>query len=322
MMKCRRSDKILLLLFLASRHNPLMKKKTAWLIDSNIYVYEAWNYCYTKAVDEQGRDIHGVMGFLHFVYQLLSNERPSVIAFAFDEKLKHSHRKVLYPAYKAHRKPLSPELALQFSYCRAFLDSLGLYQSSSHHYEADDLIGTWSKALRQQQYTLNIITADKDLMQLIEVGDTWWSYQKNYKHNVKSFQKRFRIQPHQIADQLALAGDKSDNIAGVSGIGMSTAAKLLRKFGTIETLFEQQKNIHTLQILHAQHIQDAIETHHDSIRIAQQLSRIKCDIADANTADILQKRSIDPTAFHQLCQQLQLSLEQQEQWITLRKTLL
>lgn len=295
-----------------------MKNKTAWLVDSNIYVYEAWHYCNTKRVDQQGRKIQGVIGFLHFVYQLLSTEHPTVIAFAFDEKIKNSHRKALYPAYKAHRKPLSPELALQFHYCRAFLDSLGLYQSSSHDYEADDLIGTWANELRQQDYTLNIITADKDLLQLIETGDTWWSYQKNYKHTVKSFHKRFRIQPYQVADQLALAGDKSDNIPGIPNIGMSTAAKLLRKFGTIEEILKQRKTIHNMQIRHAKQIQDAIEIHQKMLLISQQLSVIKCNIPEANTVDILQKRAFDHSAFNQLCEQLQLPLEQQKKWLKLR----
>jgi 5'-3' exonuclease len=294
-----------------------MKNKTAWLVDSNIYVYEAWQYCKSQQQDYKGREIKGVIGFLHFVHQLLSKERPVVIAFAFDEKLKNSHRKALYPEYKANRKPLSPELALQFKYCRAFLDSLGLYQSSSHYYEADDLIGTWVYDLRQQNYNLNIITADKDLLQLIEEGDYWWSYQKNYKHSVKSFHKRFRIYPYQVADQLALAGDKSDNIPGVPSVGMSTAAKLLRKFGSIEEIFKQQDNIHKMQIRYAKQIQDAIAEHHQSIRLAQQLSRIKCDIAEANTADIFSRRAINQAKFQEICQQLQLTIEQQESWITL-----
>ena len=298
-----------------------MKQKTAWLIDSNIYVYEAWNYYQEPVRDIAGNPIHGVVGFLHFVYQLLIKERPAVIAFAFDEKLKNSHRKALYPAYKANRKPLSPELALQFKYCREFLDALGLYQTSSHHYEADDLIGTWSKQLRELGYALNIITADKDLLQLIRDDDQWWSYQRNYKYTVKSFHKRHRILPSQVADQLALAGDKSDNIPGVEGVGMSTAAKLLRKFGDIDTLFERQSNIHTMQIRHAKQIQEAISEHHDTIRLAQQLSLIHCDIAEADTPAIFDQRTFNHTNFHQLCEKLQLTNKQQEQWRILIATL-
>ncbi|MCK5809627.1 MAG: flap endonuclease [Cocleimonas sp.] len=294
-----------------------MKNNIAWLVDSNIYVYEAWQYCKSPQVDYKGREIKGVIGFLYFVYQLLSKERPAIIAFAFDEKLKNSHRKILYPKYKIDRKPLSAELALQFNYCRTFLDSLGLYQSSSHYYEADDLIGTWVSDLRQQDYRLNIITADKDLLQLVEEGDHWWSYQKNYKQTVKSFHKRFRIYPSQVADQLALAGDKSDNIPGVPGIGMSTAAKLLRKYGSIEEIFKQQATIHKMQIRYAKKVQDAIAEHHDRIQLAQQLSVIKCDIDEANTADILQQRAIDQSAFRDICQQLGLTTEQQREWTAL-----
>ena len=294
-----------------------MNNKTAWLVDSNIYVYDAWNYCKIRAKDKKGRPIHGVIGFLQFVYRLLSTERPTRIAFAFDEKLKNSHRKALYPAYKAHRKPLSPELALQFRYCRAFLDALGLYQSSSYHYEADDLIGTWCYQLRQKEYKINIISADKDLLQLIKEDDYWWNYSQNYKHNTKSFHKRFHIYPYQVADQLALAGDKSDNIPGVPGIGMSTAAKLLKKFGTIEGIFEHQNDIHKMQIRHAKKIEDAIIKYQNTIRLAQQLSLIKCDIEEVNIDDIFKQRVIDDVAFNELCQQLQLTKEEQQQWVKL-----
>ncbi|HIO92598.1 MAG TPA: flap endonuclease [Leucothrix mucor] len=291
-----------------------MRKQTAWLVDSNIYVYEAWNYCKEPASDIAGNPIHGVAGFLHFVYQLLSTERPATIAFAFDEKLKNSHRKAIYPDYKANRKPLSPELALQFKYCRNFLDALGLYQSSSFYYEADDLIGTWATQLREQDYNINIITADKDLQQLIRDDDIWWSYQRNYKYTVKSFHKRHRIYPYQVAEQLALAGDKSDNIPGVSSVGMSTAAKLLRKFGDIETLLARQSEIHKMQIRYSQQIQDAISEHHESIRLAQQLCLIRCDIEEANSDEILKSRKFSQDAFTDLSEQLQLTKDQQKQW--------
>jgi 5'-3' exonuclease len=298
-----------------------MKNKTAWLIDSNIYVYEAWSYYKSPIKDQDGHPIQAVIGFLHFVYHLLMKERPAVIAFAFDEKLKHSHRKALYPAYKANRKPTPPELLVQFKYCRDFLDSLGLYQGSNHFYEADDLIGTWTRQLREQGYKLNLVSADKDLLQLIEQDDYWWSYQKNYKHNVKSFHKRFRIYPYQVADQLALAGDKSDNIPGIDGIGMSTAAKLLRKFGSIDEIFAQQNDIHKMQIHGAKQIQNAIIEHHDIIRLAQKLSVIKCDIAEVDSKNILQKRTINYPAFSKLCQQLQLPEERQTQWFNLIEAL-
>ena len=291
-----------------------MTQKIAWLIDANIYVYEAWNYCKEPAKDTAGNPIHGVVGFLHFVYKLLSTERPATIAFAFDEKLKNSHRKALYPNYKANRKPLSPELALQFRYCRDFLDALGLYQSSSHHYEADDLIGTWATQLRKQGYQLNIITADKDLLQLIRDNDQWWSYQRNYKYTVQSFRKRHRISPYQVADQLALAGDKSDNIQGVTGVGMSTAAKLLRKFHDIDTLFEQQSEIHKMHIRHAMQIQEAIASHHDSIRLAQKITLIQCNIEDANSEDILKPRKFSSDRFTALCEQLRITKDLQKQW--------
>jgi 5'-3' exonuclease len=98
---------------------------------------------------------------------------------------------------------------------------------------------------------------------------------------------------------------------------MSTAAKLLRKYGSIEEIFKQQETIHKMQIHYAKKVQDAIAEHHDRIQLAQQLSVIKCDIAEANTADILQQRAIDQSAFRDICQQLGLTTEQQREWAAL-----
>ncbi len=291
----------------------MKEKNTAWLIDSSIYVFKAW-YTYPEQEDVHGRSINAVLGFLDFVFQLLNAEKPECIAFGFDESLETSHRRDIYPDYKANRPPAPESLKYQFQLCREFIQALGIHQQASSRYEADDLIGTWSKSLQQKSYSVNIITADKDLAQLINDGDYWWEYLRGEKFDAKKITKRFGVRPDQIADQLAIAGDKSDNIPGVPGIGMSTAAKLLRKFDNLKQLFLRTDEISNMQIRGAVRIQQLISEHQKQIELSRQLAEIVCDLEEAIGIDFKVKPS-NTEKLSALCYQLNLSPESTNQWL-------
>jgi len=295
-------------------------QKTAWLIDSSIYVFKAWYTHPDDLVDIDGKPINAVLGFIDFVYRLLSVEKPDLIAFGFDESLQTSHRKEIYPEYKANRRPAPESLRYQFKLCRAFIRSLGIHEDASLHYEADDLIGTWAKTLREHAIAVNFITADKDLAQLVHKHDHWWEYDRGEKLDTKKITKRFKAKPRQIADQLALAGDKSDNIPGVPYVGMSTAGKLLRRFDNIENLLNSISEISSMQIRGAVRIQNLIEEHQDTIKLSRKLTGIQCDIrkVDFDSFKITENSQND---FLKLCTQLQLSNKTQQKWLELLKTL-
>ena len=294
-------------------------KAPAWLIDSSIYVFKAW-HTHPERFDIHGNPVNAVIGFLDFVYQLLSVEKPGLIAFAFDESLTTSHRKEIYPGYKANRAVAPQSLRLQFRLCRDFIRALGIHQGASKSYEADDLIGTWASALRQNSIPVNIITADKDLAQLVFEGDHWWEYLRGEKLDKQKISKRFRAKPRQIADQLAIAGDKSDNIPGVPGIGVSTAGKLLRKFNTLENLLANISEISTMQIHGAARIQQLINDHQENIILARKLTGIVCDIEEVSQSDF-GIEEIDQVTFDVLCEQLDFSMEAQEKWKRLQSEL-
>ncbi|MCF6190770.1 MAG: flap endonuclease [Cocleimonas sp.] len=295
--------------------------KTAWLIDSSIYVFKAWHTRPSDLTDIHGKPINAVLGFIDFAYRLLSYEKPELIAFAFDESLQTSHRKEIYPEYKANRSPAPESLKYQFQLCRAFVRALGIHEGASLHYEADDLIGTWAKTLREHGIANNIITADKDLAQLIHANDHWWEYERGEPFDTKKITKRFRAKPRQIADQLAIAGDKSDNIPGVPGIGMSTAGKLLRRFDNLENLFASIPEISTMQIRGAARIQDLIEEHQDTILLSRKLTGIQCEIEDVDIKQFTVRESSEDD-FLSLCEQLCLSDKRQHEWLQLRKGIL
>jgi len=261
------------------------------------------------------------LGFIDFAYRLLSYEKPELIAFAFDESLQTSHRKEIYPEYKANRSPAPESLKYQFQLCRKFIRALGIHEGASLHYEADDLIGTWAKTLREHSIACNIITADKDLAQLIYENDHWWEYERGEPLDTKKITKRFRAKPRQIADQLAIAGDKSDNIPGVPGVGMSTAGKLLSRFDNIENLFVSIPEISSMQIRGAARIQDLIEEHQEMILLSRQLTGIQCEIEDVDITQFEITESCEDN-FIALCEQLELPHKRQQEWLRLRKELL
>ncbi len=295
-------------------------QETAWLIDSSIYVFKSWYTLPDSLLDSNDQPINAVLGFIDFTYRLLSIEKPRNIAFAFDESLATSHRKKIYPDYKANRALAPQALRNQFRLCREFIRSLGIHEAASPYYEADDLIGTWATALRQKGMLINIITADKDLAQLIHQGDYWWEYQQNRKLDSKAITKRFRAKPRQIADQLAIAGDKSDNIPGVPGIGMTTAGKLLKKFDTLDNLFASIPEISSMQIRGAVRIQELIDDYQDRIRLARKLTGICCDIEVVDDA-LFKFADFDEGAFVTLSKQLNLSKNKQQEWLKLRYSL-
>ncbi len=297
----------------------MKEKNTAWLVDSSIYVFKAW-YTYPNCEDANGKSINAVIGFIEFVFQLLNTENPKFIAFAFDESLATSHRRDIYPQYKANRVPAPESLRYQFGLCREFIQALGIQQAASLKYEADDLIGTWAKYLNQQSIPVNIITADKDLAQLVQEGDHWWEYLRGEMLDTKKITKRFGAKPCQIADQLAIAGDKSDNIPGVPGIGMSTAGKLLKKFENLDQLFFRIDEISTMQIRGAVRVQNLISEYQDSICLSRKLSGIVCDIQVVNIEDFKVNKA-DSEVLKLICNQLNLSIESTEKWLKLQSSL-
>jgi len=294
----------------------MKENNTAWLIDSSIYVFKAW-FTYPDHEDANGKPINAVLGFLEFVYGLLRYENVGQIAFAFDESLKTSYRRDIYPEYKANRPPAPESLRYQFRLCREFIDALGIHQQASSRYEADDLIGTWAAYLNRKSIPVNIITADKDLAQLVSDGDIWWEYLRGEKFDNKKILKRFGVRPSQIADQLAIAGDKTDNIPGVPGIGMSTAAKLLRKFDNLEQLFNRVNEISAMQIRGAVRIQSLIAEYQDTVLLSRRLTEIVCDIEDIpETQFNIKAHKGDKLV--RLCNQLNLSEGYTHNWLNLQ----
>tara|TARA_X000000950_G_scaffold285192_1_gene390391 strand:- start:2118 stop:3014 length:897 start_codon:yes stop_codon:yes gene_type:complete len=289
-------------------------RQTAYLIDSSIYIFRAWFTLPDTLVNEAGEPVNAVYGFTDFVAALLDETQADLMSFAFDQSLTSSFRNTIYPPYKANREPAPEELKRQFSYCRRFIEALGLAHLSSDRYEADDLLGSAAQQARLLGHKVTILSADKDLAQLIEEHDIFWNYAKNERLSPQKIEQQFGVRPDQIADQLALAGDKVDNIPGVPGVGMTTAARLLNKFDSIDNLLNNIEAISSMKIRGARRIQDLIEEHQDSVRLCKRLTEIKCDAQPLNGSFRLQREPPDQVALTELFDELGFGSIRRQRW--------
>ena len=249
-----------------------------YLVDSSIFIFKAWYARVPEQVNIRQQSNQAFIGFSDFVYRLLTEQAPSRLVFAFDESLKQSQRKSLYPQYKANRSPTPPELKRQFGWCQQWIDGLGIAKASSDRWEADDLIGTLATLHRSSELSIVILTADKDLAQLIQPGDLWWTFFADSKLDYNAVVKKYGVKPEQIADQLALAGDKVDNIPGIPHIGVKTAANLLRKFGTLENLRRNLTEVGRMKFRYAGRVQQSLIEHESILDISSRLTRINCAV--------------------------------------------
>jgi 5'-3' exonuclease len=227
--------------------------------------------------DRDGNPVNAFYGFADFLLGLLEREQPTHIACAFDQSLARSYRNEIYPAYKANRDPAPPELERQFDYCRALVRAAGIAEFASMRYEADDIIGTLSSLMRKNGFINYIISGDKDLTQLLSEHDWWWEYGKDKRMQRNDVYKHFGVYPEQMADLLALAGDAVDNIPGVPGVGLKTAALLLAKFATLENLLDNIGEIGHMKFRGAKRVMAQMEEHQDLARLSKQLTLIVHD---------------------------------------------
>lgn len=256
-----------------------MPKPRAYLIDSSIYIFRAWHLYDGRHQDSDGQLINALTGFCDFLWHFIRNQRPDALACAFDESQTESFRREIFPAYKAHREPAPTDLRRQFPLCRRFCEAAGIPSFGSHRFEADDLLGSLAARLRAEGYAITILSADKDLTQLLEDDeDRWWDYARNRSLDRRGVERQFGVLPAQIPDLLALSGDKADNIPGVPGIGYTLAARLLRKFRDIDDLLANLDAVARMKFRGATRVQALLRAHAAQLPRNRLLTTVVCDL--------------------------------------------
>lgn len=290
-------------------------KPRAYLIDSSIYIFRAWFTMPDTLTDRDGNQINALYGFADFLLNLLEREKPTHIACAFDASLETSYRNEIYPPYKANREPAPPELKCQFQYCRDLVRAAGIAEFASTRYEADDIIGTFSRHMRRHGFQNVIISGDKDLAQLLEQEDFCWEYAKDRRLDRKAVYKQFGVFPEQIADLLALAGDAVDNIPGVPGVGIKTAARILAKFGTLDNALGNIEKIGEMQFRGAKRVQDLIGQHQDAARLSKRLTEIVDDENLPDHHESLARQPADKSWLSELFEQFGFGEFRRKRWL-------
>lgn len=275
-----------------------------WLVDASLYVFRAWHSMPDEFRDADGAPVNAVHGFARFVLDLLERHKPARIAFAFDESLDANFRNALYPAYKANRDPAPPELKRQFGYCQQFCRALGLRVLADGHYEADDLIGTAAAHVRRQGHSALILSADKDLSQLLDDGDEQWDFGRNERWSAQGVKARYGVHAHQIADFLGLTGDAIDNIPGVPGIGAKTAATLLGHFGSLDALLERLAEVPYLRLRGSAQHAERLREHRELALLSRQLATIARDAPLPEDFGNGERSPADPETLDALCERL------------------
>ena len=211
------------------------------LVDGNnllfrSYYATAYNGNFMK--NSKGFPTNALFGFSNMINKIILEEKPTYILAAFDKGKTFRHEK--YSEYKAGRIEMPDELRLQFPIAKKLLELMGIKYYEIENYEADDIIGTFSKFCDNTKYTGTIISSDKDLLQLItDSVDIKLLKSKDYiRYNPESFYEEYKIKPINIIDLKSLMGDSSDNIKGVKGIGEKTALKLLQEYKTLNGIYE------------------------------------------------------------------------------------
>jgi DNA polymerase-1 len=261
-----------------------------YLVDASLYVFRAWHSIPDEFTDVDGQPVNAVHGFARFLLELIEREQPQHLAVAFDESLESSFRNEYYPDYKANREPAPESLKLQFRYCQAVSRALGICTLSDSRYEADDLIGTLLHRQRARGFGGVIVSADKDLSQLLGPDDQQWDYARQQRWGSDGVVERHGVHASQMADYLGLTGDAIDNIPGVPGIGSKTAAALLAHFGTLDAVLARVEEIPFLRLRGASQHAARLREHRELALLSRRLATIAldaplpADIGDAQRA--------------------------------------
>jgi DNA polymerase I len=252
--------------------------KPVYLFDASLYVFRAYHALDVDWHDSDGWPTHAVYGFTRTLLEFLQQTRAEQLAVCFDRSFGQSLRHQMYPAYKANREPPTEELNRQFDACIEVCRVLGITALFDQRYEADDLIASLAHKCTAAQRSAVIISADKDLGQLLNAHVKQWDFGKGELFDAKAVQEKFGVEPKQMAELQALTGDAIDNIPGVPGVGPKTAAALLQHFGSLDALLSRLGEAEFLRSIRgAASAAAKIKQHRDAIAISNQLTRLFID---------------------------------------------
>src|SRR6202451_1709998 len=217
-----------------------------FLVDGSGYIFRAYHALPPISRKSDGLQLNAVYGFCNMLWKLLRDmtpeERPTHLAIVFDKSEK-TFRNTLYPNYKAHRPDAPADLIPQFGLIREAVHAFDLPCLEQLGFEADDLIATYVREADEAGARATIVSSDKDMMQLVNDCVTMYDTMKDRRIGPAEVIEKFGVPPDKVIEVQSLIGDSTDNVPGVPGIGVKTAAQLIIEYGDLETLLQRAGEI-------------------------------------------------------------------------------
>lgn len=230
----------------AAAPRPLKKGDHVFLVDGSGYIFRAYHALPPLSRKSDGLQVNAVLGFCNMLWKLLRDmkpeERPTHLAVVFDKSEK-TFRTEMYPEYKANRDAPPDDLIPQFPLIRHAVHAFDIPCLEQAGYEADDLIATYARLACEAKATTTIVSSDKDLMQLVGPTVVMYDTMKDKRIGRDEVIEKFGVPPDKVIEVQSLIGDSSDNVPGVPGIGVKTAAQLIGEYGDLETLLKRAGEI-------------------------------------------------------------------------------
>ena len=278
-----------------------------YLIDGSGYIFRAYYALPPLSRKSDGMPTGAVNGFCNMLFKLLedskSNEnkdKPTHFAVIFDSARKN-FRNEIFSDYKANRTDAPDDLIPQFEYIRKSVEAFNLPSIEMINYEADDLIATYVEHILEIGAKVTIVSSDKDLMQLYKKSVRIYDPMKNKFINKDDIDKKFGVAPEKIIDVQALAGDSSDNVPGVPGIGVKTAAELINKYDNLENLLSKAK-----EIKQNKRRETIIENKEKAI-ISKKLVTLKKDVPVKNKIEEFKLKNIDKNKLYSFMREMEFN---------------
>ncbi len=275
-------------------------RKRIFLVDGNSYLYRAF-YATPHLTNSRGIPTNAIYAFISMIKKLRNTENPDTLVIIFDSKAP-SFRAAISKEYKAQRPPMPGNLIAQVPYVKGIVEAMGLPMLEKEGYEADDIIGTIVEHLKNHDdMETFIVTSDKDMMQLISPTVCIYDSMKNQLIREPEVLEKLGVKPAFVIDYLALCGDTSDNIPGVSGIGEKTARELISIMGSMDDIYrnieEIKKNSVKEKLLAGKELGD----------MSRQLATIKVDVPIDVSIETLTANNEDPQALRKIYRELEFT---------------
>lgn len=243
-------------------------KQSLFIVDGSSYIFRAY-YAIKPLNTSKGLPTNAIIGFAKMILRLINTKKPEHIVVVFDSKEKN-FRHELYPAYKANRETPPDDLKIQIPYIHQVVKALNINMAILPGFEADDIIGTIA-VKEKDNFAVTIVSADKDLMQLVTDDIKMFDPMKDKIYSPKDVIEKMGVPPEQIIDFLAITGDSSDNIPGVAGLGPKGATELLKEFSTLENIYNNLDKIKESKRV-------KLETSRENAFLSQKLTALKLDV--------------------------------------------